>query len=205
MAGQLGGTGELERIIVQARDQRAPVEHRTEPARFGRGPVRGREPHGACGDAARERLDATIIDTRVREQQRHFQARQAVQPLAVGAPDHGPGDHEHVIREPAPIKVFQHREQVILHPGKERVGRPVEDLYRRDVRLEVSVRHKPLNGFGVGHQRYGLVRVPQAVGVPDAVRTTQRAPLDVVQRYPRLAVLHDFARSDRQRVHLLGR
>jgi hypothetical protein len=60
-----------------------------------------------------------------------------------------------------------------------------------------------LDGVGVVHERTWLPLIPQSVGVPDPVRTVQRATLDVVQAEAALAVLHNFAGTLRQLVDLI--
>jgi hypothetical protein len=99
-------------------------------------------------------------------------------------------DDQDVVGQLALVQVFEHSEGVRPDLRQERIGRPVEQLDRRDMRLEVAVTDQLLNRLGVGHERDGLVLAPQAVGVPDAVGAAQRAALDVVETQAALPVLH---------------
>ena len=90
-----------------------------------------------------------------------------------------PRDDQDVIGQLAAVEVFQHSERVWPHYRQERVCCPVEELDRRQMRLEVPMVHQLPDRFGVGHEGARLALVPQAVGVADAVRAVQRATLDV--------------------------
>ncbi|WP_206443140.1 hypothetical protein [Candidatus Protofrankia californiensis] len=114
-----------------------------------------------------------------------------------------PRDDEHVVSQLASVEVFQHGEGVRPDDRQERVSRPVEHLNRRHVRLEVTVIDQFLHRLGVGHERTRYPLIPQAVGMPDAVGTVQRAALNVVQAQAALAVLHDFAGLLGQMVDLI--
>ena len=72
------------------------------------------------------------------------------------------------------------------------------------MRLKVTVADQPLHRFGVGHQGARLALIPQAVGVPDAVRAVQRAALNVVQAQPALAVLDHLAGTPPAGAHLFA-
>jgi hypothetical protein len=63
------------------------------------------------------------------------------------------------------------------------------------VRLKVTVTHQLIDRFGVRHQRARLPLIPQPVGMPDAVRTTQWTTLNVIQGQTAFAVLHDLTRT----------
>jgi hypothetical protein len=78
-----------------------------------------------------------------------------------------PGDDQDVIRQFPLGKVFEYGEGVRSHLRQEGLGRAVEELHGRDVRLEIAVVHQLLNSLGVRHECGGLVLVPQAVGVSD--------------------------------------
>jgi hypothetical protein len=138
-------------------------------------------------------LDVLVVDAGVREQQRQLDVLEPIESVDVLGLHVVPGDDEYVVRQLPDVQVLQHREGVRPDHRQERVGGAVEHLHRRDVRLEVPMTDQFFDGFCVAHERTRYALVPQAVGVPDAVRAVQRAPLNVVQAEPALAVLHDFA------------
>ena len=141
------------------------------------------------------RLDPLVVDAGVGEQQRHLEVLQPVQALDVVRLELVARDDEDVVGQLAPIQVLENGEGVRAHLRQEWFRRAVEQLHRRDVRLKLSVLDQLADRVGVGHQRDRLVLVPQSVGVPDAVRTPERTPLNVVQAQAALAVLHDLLRT----------
>lgn len=60
-----------------------------------------------------------------------------------------------------------------------------------------------LDRLGARHESTRHPLIPQAVGMPDAVRAVQRAPLDVVQAEPALAVLDHLTGTLRKPIDLL--
>lgn len=104
-------------------------------------------------------------------------------------------DDQYVIPETPGVKILEHGQGVWPNTRQERVSCPVEELQRRDVRPEIPVRHELLNRLGVGSQGTRRALIPEAVRVPDAVGTVQRAPLDVIQAQAALSVLDDFTRT----------
>lgn len=114
-----------------------------------------------------------------------------------------PRDDQHVIHQLALVEVFQHGESVRPDDRQERVCGPVEHLNRRHMRLEIPMVDQLLDGFGISHEGAWHPLIPQVVGVTNAVRAVQRAPLYVVQAETALAVLHGVAGTFGQLVDLL--
>ncbi|WP_232778544.1 hypothetical protein [Carbonactinospora thermoautotrophica] len=187
---QFDRADQVLRGVVQAGYERPPVQDRPVPT----GQLGG-EPQRLLRDLFGERLDALVVDAGIGEQQRHPQVAQRVQPHTVLGVHPIAGDHQHMVAQAALVQVLQHREQVVFDLWQERVGGAVEDLQRCDVRLEVPVVHQQLNRLSIGHQRPGLAHVPRAVDVADAVRAVQRTTHHMIQRQPRLAVLHHLLRA----------
>jgi hypothetical protein len=97
-----------------------------------------------------------------------------------------------VVGEATGVEVFEYGEEVISYTGEEWIGRPVEDLERCLVRLEVAVIDQLLDCLSIGHQGSRCVGVPQAIRVADAVGAPERTALYVVERQPGLAVLDNL-------------
>jgi hypothetical protein len=100
-----------------------------------------------------------------------------------------PRDDQHVVGEPPSVKVFQHGKRVRPDDRQKRIGRPVEQLDRRNVRLEIAMGHQRLDRIGITHEGARLILIPQAVGVADAVGAAKWTALDVIQGQAALAVL----------------
>jgi hypothetical protein len=100
--------------------------------------------------------------------------------------------------------VLEYGEGVRPDLRKERLGRPVEELNRCDVRLEVAMVHQLLDSSGIGHESARLILIPQAVGVADAVSAAERAPLDVIQGQAALAVLDHVTGAVGQAIYLVS-
>ena len=185
--------------VVQARHQRTPVQDGPVPAACRGAHQRQR----VGGDGGRIRLDPRVIDTGIGEQQRHLEVHQLIQPPDIGGLHLVPRDDQHMVPQAPAVQVGQHRQRVRPDRRQERVRRPVQHLDRGHVRPEVPVADQPLHRLGVGHQGARLALIPQAVGVPQAVRAIQRAALNVVQAQPALAVLHHLTGTLRQARSLL--
>ncbi len=138
-------------------------------------------------------LDVLIVDPGIGEQQRHLEVLECIEPVDVCRLHLMARNDQDVIGHPAAVEVFQHGEGVRPNGGKERVGRPVEHLDRRHMRLEVAMVDQLFDGLRVGHQGTRHPLIPEAIGVSDAVRAVQGAALDVVQAESALAVLDNLA------------
>ncbi|MCY1553155.1 hypothetical protein D9M68_896100 [compost metagenome] len=77
-----------------------------------------------------------------------------------------------------------------FHLGQHRIGRPVEQLNRRDVRLKVTMRDELLKRLLVSHQSLRCPLIEVSEQMPYAVTAIQGAADDVVEAQTAFAVLH---------------
>jgi hypothetical protein len=96
---------------------------------------------------------SSVVDPRVREQQRHLQVPQLVQPVNIVGLQLVSRDNQDVVGQLALVQLFEHNVGVWADLRQERLGRPVEHLNRRDMRLEIAVVDQLVHGLRVKHQR----------------------------------------------------
>ncbi|MNV98879.1 hypothetical protein D3C71_1941820 [compost metagenome] len=75
-----------------------------------------------------------------------------------------------------------------LDLGEHRVGGPVEQLNGCDMRLEIPVSYKSLEGFFIAHQRLRRALIEISIEVTNAVAAIEWTANDVIQAEPAFAV-----------------